>query len=135
MPNVGNNGRLHDVSIPAGAEGLEIAPFIWYDFYTDSPELLATHGRGCSIHSSFLHARPKPYDLPVMTKKERFLFRTKEAFTPLLDRAVELEGDITLRAEVHHHCHFTMRAERLARQIRDLCQEMAEVRVEVHESE
>ena len=56
----------------------------------------------------------------MMTKKERFLFRTKQAFTPLLDRALELKGDVMLRAEVHRHRHFTMRAKWLARQIRSL---------------
>jgi hypothetical protein len=100
---MGHNGRLHNISVPVGAEGLETAPFIRYDFDTDSPELLATHGRGCSVHSSFLHARPKPYELPTLTKKERFLFRMDEPFSPLLDQAVELEDDITLRAEVHRH--------------------------------
>jgi hypothetical protein len=53
--NLTEDGVRHDITIPVGAEGVERAPFIQYDFDTDSPELLTTHSTGCPVYSQFLH--------------------------------------------------------------------------------
>lgn len=44
MVNIDNNDTLHEVTILMEHEGVKIAPFIRYDFDTNSPELLTTHG-------------------------------------------------------------------------------------------
>jgi hypothetical protein len=70
IPNGTEGDRLHDVEIPIGTGQQIQAPFIRYDFDTDSPELLAMLRRGCPVHSTFLHTRLTPYPLPVFTRKE-----------------------------------------------------------------
>jgi len=50
-------GTCHFFVIPDSKEDI-IAPFISYDLHTTFPELLATNGRGCTVHSCPLHACP-----------------------------------------------------------------------------
>ena len=52
-------------------DGLEIiAPYYQLDMDTDSPELLLTHGRWCTVHSRTLKARKDPYPHPALTRKQ-----------------------------------------------------------------
>ena len=55
MDNWTETGTRHFFLIPHREE-VCIAPFIQYDFDTPYPELLATRGRGCTVHSKPLHA-------------------------------------------------------------------------------
>ncbi len=48
-------------------EGQEVTPFIQVDSDTDYPELMATQGRRCNIHTRALHAKPNPYPWPQFT--------------------------------------------------------------------
>jgi len=84
-------------------EGQEVAPFIQVDGDTDYPELMATQGHGCNVHTRALHARPNPYPCPQFTCKEEFFFQDHESFTPLVDRAIHLEGDPMLATEVQRY--------------------------------
>ncbi len=81
--------------IPDEGEGQEVAPFIQVNSDTDYPELLATHGQGCNIHTKALCAKPNPYPHPQFTCKEEFLFQDYKLFMPLVNRAIHLEGDAT----------------------------------------
>ena len=112
-----------------------MAPFVRYDFDTDSPELLATLGRGCGVHSTILRARKAPYPTPVFTRKERYLFHPQEPFSPIVSKAVDGLRDVTLRAEVHRYRRFTRRAERLRRQLGDLRQESEEAARTAYQSQ
>ena len=47
--------------IPDEGEGREVTPFIQADSDTDYPELMATRGHGCNIHTRALRAIPNPY--------------------------------------------------------------------------
>jgi hypothetical protein len=93
---------LYNVRLPIRQEGLEVLAFIWYDFDTNDPKLLLTRGRGCTVHSQPLHAQPcpRPYPATAPTHHEQVFFHQQERHTPLVNRALELEDDITLRAEV-----------------------------------
>ncbi len=94
--------------IPDEGEGQEVAPFIQVDGDTDYPKLMATRGQGCNVHTKPLHVRPNPYPHPQFTQKEEFFFQDHESFTPLVDRAIHLEGNATLAAEVQRYrnaCH------------------------------
>ena len=82
MVNIDNNSMLHKVTVLMEHEGVEIAPFIWYDFDTDSSELLITCGQGCPVYSCFLKAWPQLYPLPPFTRHERLLFHQFKLFTP-----------------------------------------------------
>ena len=77
-----------------------VATFYHYDFDTTSPELILTRGRHCPIHSCPLCARANPYPRPALTKKQEFMFAPDQPFTKLVDHAIALEKDNTLRAEV-----------------------------------
>ena len=52
-------GTRHFFVIPDGKQET-IAPFISYDLNCPFPELLATQGLGCTVHSRPLHARADP---------------------------------------------------------------------------
>jgi hypothetical protein len=110
------------------------AQWVQYDFDTDSPELLATIGWGHSIHSSPLRARPRPYPIAPLTKKEHFLFHTEQVFTPLVDTALDRERDVGLRAEVQRYRRMTQRARSLTYRLVDLKAEYNEARTKAHES-
>jgi hypothetical protein len=77
-----------------------VTAFYKYDFDTTSPELLLTRGPHCPVHSRPLHAHANPYPRPALTKKQDFTFAPDQPFTRLVDHAVALEKDDTLRAEV-----------------------------------
>jgi hypothetical protein len=114
IENYLNNRVGHRIFVPVGEEGVEIAPFIQYDFNTDSPELLTTRGRNFRVHSRPLHARPGPYPLPAPTRREQNLFHTRQPYTPLVDQALEIEHDNTLRAEVQRYQRKTKQAAEVA---------------------
>jgi hypothetical protein len=129
MLNFAEEGRpLFDVTVPGGPEELEIAPFIQYDFDTDSPELLTTLGRRCPTYSIPLHAKHRPYPLPIFTRKERLLFHDRESFAPLVDQALDHERDISLRAEVQRYRAYTRRSRGMALRLAAMKEEYDETR-------
>ena len=73
-----------------------MATFYKYDFDTNSPELLLTHGCHCPVHSHPLCARADPYPHPTLTKKQEFAFTPDQPFTRLVDHAVTLKKDDSL---------------------------------------
>src|SRR6266478_3800860 len=82
--------------IPDEGEGREVAPFVQVDSDTDYPELMATRGHGCNVHTRALQAKPNPYPCPQFTWKEEFFFQDHKSFTPLVNQAIHLKGDPTL---------------------------------------
>jgi len=62
--NQNTGGIQYMFLIPDEGEGQEVAPFIQVDGDTDYPELMATQGRGCNIHTRALRAIPNPYPHP-----------------------------------------------------------------------
>ena len=71
--------------IPDEGEGQEVTPFIQVDNDTNYPELMATQGHGCNVHTRALCAKPNPYPHPQFTQKEEFFFQDHELFMPLVD--------------------------------------------------
>ena len=69
-------GTHHFFVIPDGEEDV-IAPFISYDLHTTFPELLATNGHGCTVHSRPLHACPVGQHHTAISPKDELLL-TKE---------------------------------------------------------
>jgi len=65
-------GTRHFFIIPDGDQDV-IAPFISYDLHTTFPELLATNGRGCTIHSCPLHACPVGQHHTAISPKDKLL--------------------------------------------------------------
>jgi hypothetical protein len=64
------------------------------------PTVSVTEGCNCPIQSIPLHAQPHPYPKPLLTHKEEFIFYDGECFTPLINEAIHMEGDVMLQAEV-----------------------------------
>ena len=67
-------------------DGLEIiAPYYQLNMDTDSPELLLTRGRRCTVHSCTLRAHKDPYPHPALTHKQRYSFEADQPFSHLVD--------------------------------------------------
>ena len=135
IPNGEVGNPLHDVQIPVGTGERIIAPFVRYDYDTDSPKLLATLGRGCPVHSTFLYARPVVERVSLFTRKERYLFQPDETFTPITQAAIDRLGDATLKAETIRYQRFTRRTRRIARQLGEMREEYEQARELAHESQ
>jgi len=70
--------------------GLEIiAPYYQLNLNTDSPKLLLTCGRRCTVHSHTLRACKDPYPCPALTCKQRYSFEANQPFSHLVDWALD----------------------------------------------
>jgi hypothetical protein len=101
--NLPKTGPLHDVMVPTGQGSVMPAPLTHYDFDTDLPKLLATHGGNSPTYLFPLHAYPKPYHCRHFLKKKQYLFNPLATHTNQLMYAVRKENDITLQAEIHYY--------------------------------
>ena len=124
MDNWTETGMRHFFLIPHGEE-VGIAPFIQYDFDMPYPELLATRGRGCTVHSKPLHAQGSEYDAVVgYTPHEEQMFFEDEEHTDVVDWAVQQEEDPTLQGELQYLCMHPKAALHIACRIAKLCEEL-----------
>jgi len=114
--NFNSTGTRHFFIIPDGEEDV-IAPFISYDLHATFPELLATNGRGCTVHSCPLHAHPVGHHHTAISPKDELLFTNGQQFTDLINWALCTEDDATLTGEVQyfraHHSKATQIACRI----------------------
>jgi len=109
-------------------DGLEIiAPYYQLDMDTNSPELLLTRGRRCTVHSRTLRACKDPYPRSALTCKQRYSFEADQPFSCLVDWALDQEEDDTLKAEVARYRAMTKRASRIANHIAALREDLADV--------
>ena len=103
--NFTTTGTCHFFVIPDGDEDV-IAPFISYDLHTTFPELLATNGCGCTVHSRPLHACPVGQHHTAISPKDKLLLMKGMQFTDLVDWALKQEDNATLQGEVQYfHAH------------------------------
>jgi hypothetical protein len=86
-----------------------VTTFYKYNFNTLSLELLLTCGCHCPIHSRPLCTRADPYPCPTLTKKQKFTFTPNQPFTRLVDHAIALKKDDTLRAKIICYCVLNIR--------------------------
>jgi len=94
-------GTRHFFVIPDGDEDV-IAPFISYNLHTTFPELLATNGRGCTVHSCPLYACPVGHHHIAISPKDELLLTSGVQFTDLVDWALKTENNATLQGEVQY---------------------------------
>ena len=94
-------GTRHFFVIPDGEEDV-ITPFISYDLHATFPELLATNGHGCMVHSRPLHACPIRQHHTAISPKDKLLLTSGMQFTDLVDWALRKEDDATLIGEVQY---------------------------------
>jgi hypothetical protein len=81
-------------------QGEDIAPFYHINMNDKYPTVSTTAGCGCPTYTVPLCAQPHQYPRPLLMQKDEFLFHDGECFTPLVNKAIWMEGDITLRGEV-----------------------------------
>ena len=91
----------HFFVIPDGDEDV-IAPFISYDLDATFPKLLATNGRGCTVHSHPLHAYVVGHHHSPISPKDKLLLQKGTQYADLMDWALVKEDDITLIGEVKY---------------------------------
>ena len=112
-------GTRHFFVIPDGDEDV-IAPFISYNLHTTFPELLATNGCGCTVHSCPLHARSVGQHHTAISPKDKLLLTQGMQFMDLVDWALRQEDDATLQGEVQYFCAHHSKARQIAHRIRAL---------------
>jgi len=126
-------GTCHFFVIPNGNEDV-IAPFISYDLHTTFPELLATNGRGCTVHSCPLHARPVGQHHTAISPKDELLLTSGAQFTDLVDWALKTEDDATLQGEVQYFRAHHSKARQIALCIGTLKESLQTERLAMYQS-
>ena len=111
-----------------------LAAYYQYDLETSEPELLLTRGRNCRVHSRPLHARASPYPRPMLTRKQEFTFYPGQEHSKLVDHALALEQDDTLRAEVIRYRSLSTKIHSMARRTAELRRDLFELQKRRHDS-
>jgi len=117
--NFDATGTRHLFVIPLGDEDV-IAPFIHYDLRNPFPELLATNGRHCTIHSRPLHAIPHTSCASPLLPRNELFFHSDLELTRGIDWAVLHKDDPTLAGEIQHFRSYKKACDRLARHMGQL---------------
>jgi len=117
--NFDATGTRHLFVIPLGDEDV-IAPFIRYDLRQPFPELLATNGRHCTIHSCPLHATPQTSRASPLSPRNELFFHPDLELTRGVDWAVLHEDDPTLAGEVQYFRSHKKACDRLAQRMGQL---------------
>jgi len=117
--NFDATGTRHLFVIPLGDEDV-IAPFIRYDLHNPFPELLATNGRNCVVHSRPLHAVPQTARTSLLSPRNELFFHPDLKLAKGVDWAVLYEDDPTLAGEVRHFRSHKKACDRLAKRMGQL---------------
>jgi len=126
-------GTRHFFVIPDGDEDV-IAPFISYDLHMTFPELLATNGRGCTIHSCPLHTCPVGQHYMAISPKDELLLTQGAQFTNLVDWALKTKDDATLRGEVQYFRAYHSKACQIIQRIGALKESLQTERLAMYQS-
>jgi hypothetical protein len=111
-----------------------IALYFQFDMDLDSPELLLTHSRRCSVHFCTLQACKDPYLRLALTCKQCYSFNADQPFSRLVDWAVDQEEDDTLKAEVARYRALNKQASHIANHIAALRVDLEDVTKQCFES-
>jgi len=117
--NFDATGTRHLFVIPLGDEDV-IAPFIRYDLRNPFPELLATNGRHCTVHSRPLHAVPQTSCTSPLLPRNKLFFHPDLELTRGVNWAVLAEDDPTLAGEVQHFRSHKKACDRIAKRMGQL---------------
>jgi len=121
--NFDTNGTCHLFVIPLGDEDV-IAPFICYDLNNPFPELLATNGHYCTIHSRPLHAAPLSSHASPLSPHNELFFHPKLELTAGVDWAILYEDDPTLAGEIQHFRSHKKACDCLAKRMGQICKSL-----------
>jgi len=112
--NFNAKGTCHLFVIPLGDEDI-IAPFIHYDLRNPFPELLATNGRHCMVHSRPLHTIPQTSHASPLSPCNELFFHPDLELTRGVNWAVLYKDDPTLAGEIQHFRSHKKACDRLAK--------------------
>jgi len=121
--NFDATGTRHLFVIPLGDEDV-IAPFIRYDLRSPFPELLATNGHYCTVHSRPLHAVPQSSRASPLSPRNELFFHPDLELTRGVNWAILYEDDPTLAGEVQHFWSHKKACDRLAKRMGQLCESL-----------
>ena len=116
IENWTETNTCHYFVIPDDEEDV-IAPFVCYDMTGPFPELLATNGRNCTVHSHPLHARADNQPRTPLSPRDELLFVDKLVYSSAIDYAVRQEEDPTLAGEIKHFRSHHKKATKLAQEM------------------
>jgi len=131
--NFDATGTRHFFVIPQGDEDV-MAPFIRYDLRNPFPELLATNGRHCTVHSRPLHAVPKTSCASPLSPRNELFFHPDLELTRGVDWAALYEDDPTLAGEIQHFRSHKKACDRLAKRMGQLRESLEEERQALYRS-
>jgi hypothetical protein len=106
-------------------------PFIQYNFSSPFPKILLTRGHGCAVETCNLQACQDPYPCGILRTKEEYLFFEDEPFTMLVDEALDLEKDVTLKAKVWQYWSACRTLKKQAMHLGQLCRKFEDVQWEL----
>ena len=106
----------HYFVIPDGEEDI-IATFICYNMTGPFPELLATNGCNCTVHSCPLHACTNAQSHTPLSPRNELLFINKLLYSLAIDYVVKQEDNPTLAREVKYFCSHHKKAAKLAQEM------------------
>jgi hypothetical protein len=110
------------------------APFYHVNMDDKYPTISVMAGHNCLIYTMPLHAQPHPYLKPLLTQKKEFLFHDRECFMPLVNEALRMDGDITLRAKVTRYRRAIAKVHSLASQLVSLKRKFNDVTWDIQNS-
>jgi len=131
--NFDATGTRHLFVIPLGNEDV-IAPFIRYDLRNPFPELLATNGRYCTVHSRPLHAVPQTSRVSPLSPRNELFFHPDLELTNGVDWVVLQEDDPTLAGEIQHFRSHKKACDRLTKHMGQLRESLEEERQALYRS-
>ena len=117
--NFDATGTHHLFVIPLGNKDI-ITPFIRYDLCNPFPELLATNGQYCTVHSCPLHTAPQISCASPLSPRNELFFHPDLELTRGVDWAVLAEDDPTLAGEVQHFCSHKKACDQIAKRMGQL---------------
>jgi len=121
--NFNMTGTCHLFVIPEGDNNI-ITPFIRYNLCNPFPELLATNGYNCTVHSCPLHAVPQTSRTSPLSPHNKLFFHPDLELTRGVDWAILWEDDPTLAGEVQHFRSYKKAYDCLAMCLGQLCESL-----------
>jgi len=113
IPLIYPTNTYHYFVIPDDDQDV-ITPFVCYDIDGPFPELLATNGHNCTIHSCPLHAHTDVQGCTPLFPCDKLLFIDKLLYSSTIDYAIRQEDNPTLMGKVKHFCSHHKKAAKLA---------------------
>ena len=109
--------NMHHYFVISDGKEDTIATFVCYDMTGLFPELLATNGCNCTVHSHPLHTCTNAQPRIPLSPHDKLLFVDKLIYSSAIDYAVRQEDDPTLAGKVKYFHSYHKKAAKLAQEM------------------